>query len=285
LHKSSSFSKSTENPARIKLHFDEKYPGLSHMLLDHPSRRNALTAPMMLDLVDHLKTLSCWKDGRAVVIRGSGHNFCAGADLKFASLINTPEEGLIMHDLMATALDELRDLPILSVAAIEGAAVGGGAELMTACDWRIFAHNSKVQFVQTSMGISPGWGGARRLVDIVGRQEALKLLALGTPIQVMEVGAKLLSIGLADKIVGDCSQNEDDIVTAAVDFLSPALNTPSANAVRAVKSAVVGASPSHRYQGGEGYGMERDAFSSVWAGEDNKRAVKAVLDAAAAKRK
>lgn len=137
----------------IKLCFDEKENGLAHLILDQPSRRNALTGNMMLDLVSHIKTLSNWKEGRAVIIRGSGNNFCAGADLTFASVINTPETGLLMHDLMSTALDELRDLPLLSVAAVEGAAVGGGAEFITACDWRVFGIGSKVHFVQTAMGI------------------------------------------------------------------------------------------------------------------------------------
>jgi len=62
-----------------------------------------------------------------------------------------------MHDLMAQALDELRCLPLLSCAAVEGAAVGGGAELLTTPDWRIVTSGSRVQFVQASMGIRCAW--------------------------------------------------------------------------------------------------------------------------------
>jgi enoyl-CoA hydratase/carnithine racemase len=98
---------SKQHIGSVKLLFDEKEKGLAHLVLDHPSKRNALSGSMMLELAKHVETLSNWKEGRAIIVRGSGGNFCAGADLSFASIINTPETGLLMHDLMSTALDEL----------------------------------------------------------------------------------------------------------------------------------------------------------------------------------
>ncbi|KAI8849449.1 ClpP/crotonase-like domain-containing protein [Chytridium lagenaria] len=74
--------------------------------------------------------------------------------------------------------------------------VGGGAELMTACDLRVIDESATVRFVQVRMGVIPGWQGATRLASLVGRNNALRLLASAKPMS----GADCLKVGLADEV-------------------------------------------------------------------------------------
>lgn len=126
-----------------------------------------------------MRSLETWQDGRVLLLSGEGGHFCSGADLNTVrQAIDTPERGALMSKLMTDTLNRLRNLPLLSIAAIDGAAVGGGAELCTAADLRVVSLHATIQFVHTRLGAAPGWGGAARLAQEVGRSSALKLLLL-----------------------------------------------------------------------------------------------------------
>ena len=88
--------------------------------------------------------------------------FCAGGDLRDVrqSLLDS-EQGRIMCEQMTHNLDLLLQLPSFVIAAVEGAALGGGAEVLTACDALICGESSTIGFVHASLGVSPGWGGGR----------------------------------------------------------------------------------------------------------------------------
>ncbi|XP_031677870.1 uncharacterized protein LOC109885705 isoform X1 [Oncorhynchus kisutch] len=111
--------------------------------------------------------------------------------------ISNPQDGMKMCTFMQNALTRLLRLPLLSVALVEGNALGGGAELTTASDFRLISPGSVIQFVHKHMGLVPGWGGAARLVRIVGGQNALKMLGGALKID-PEMG---LQIGLADGVL------------------------------------------------------------------------------------
>jgi ethylmalonyl-CoA/methylmalonyl-CoA decarboxylase len=134
---------------------------------------------MMCQLDEAVRSVETWEDGRVLLLSGEGGHFCSGADLSTVRLaIDTPERGALMSQLMTDTLNRMRNLPLLSIAAIDGAAVGGGAELCTATDLRVVSLNATIQFVHTRLGAAPGWGGAARLAQDVGRSSALKLLLL-----------------------------------------------------------------------------------------------------------
>ena len=239
---------------------------LARITITSAAKRNALCGHSLLDLAAAVLDLEARPEGtRALILQGHGETFCAGLDFRTAVSLDTQEEGLAMFDVASRTLDLLRDLPLVSVAAIEGAAVGGGAELATCCDWRVMRSEAKVQFVQTRMGISPGWGGARRLSDIVGRRWALRLLARGEAVQ----GDEALSIGLADRVC----EGSESAPEAALDLLQPLLDAPFGSAIRAVKQAVTGSDLSRPAED-----RERAAFASVWASAENKAALRAQLD-------
>jgi hypothetical protein len=149
--------------------------GLTHcgvIEIHNPAARNALSGRMMAqlaDIVTQLEDPEVHKHISVVVLRGTGGWFCAGADLRVAKEeLSSRQGGSAMGAVMVDTLTRFRRLPIVSVAVVEGGAYGGGAELTTSCDFRILADNAVIQFVQSRLGVSPGWGGGARLYKIVG---------------------------------------------------------------------------------------------------------------------
>jgi ethylmalonyl-CoA/methylmalonyl-CoA decarboxylase len=219
------------------------------LTLARPEKRNAVSASMMLDLERCVVALEGWS-GSVLILRGAGGHFCAGADL---NLLNGPlssqSGGEGMCKWMTDLLNRIYLAPFVSIAVVEGAAMGGGAELAIATDFRLMAENARIQFVQAKRGLSPGWGGAARLVQIAGRTRALSLLARAEPIAPQSA----LECGLVDLVFG---QNEAD--RALSTFVAPILEHNSA-AVRANKTAVVAACNEGLDSAGE-----KASFASVW---------------------
>jgi ethylmalonyl-CoA/methylmalonyl-CoA decarboxylase len=150
---------------------------VARLILDNVASRNAVTPAMMAALADAVDALEAF-DGVGLVLAGAGGTFCAGADLSMvAAGMDAPDSGAAMSTFMVDLTARIHALPLVSVAAIEGYAIGGGAELVTCCDFRVMATDATVRFVHATLGLSPGWGGGGRLTRLVGRRRALRLLA------------------------------------------------------------------------------------------------------------
>jgi ethylmalonyl-CoA/methylmalonyl-CoA decarboxylase len=186
--------------------------------IHNPSARNALSGKMMAELADIvtvLETEDVHRRLNAVVLIGTEGWFCAGADLRVAKqALSSREAGTAMGALMVDTLTRFRRLPLVSVACIEGGAYGGGAELATACDFRLMSSSAVIQFVQARMGVSPGWGGGARLYKIVGRQAALRLLCTAEKLP----PSRALELQLADEVF---DVDETACVPAICSFLTP----------------------------------------------------------------
>ncbi len=152
-------------------------PRCAVLWLNNTAARNAMSISMMHQLPKVIETLQ-QKRPSVLVIRGREGHFCAGGDLVDVKK-HLLEDGLgsQMCIFMTHWIAKLRSLPIFIVVALEGAAIGGGAELLTVGDWIIASDNSKVGFVQNRLGVTTGWGGGQRLIDRVGRQRAIQVLA------------------------------------------------------------------------------------------------------------
>ena len=231
---------------RIRLVLDGP---MATIWLEHPRRRNAMSAQMMLDLAEVVSQLESW-EGSVLVVRGAERQFCAGADLRLMDgVFSTPEGALWMSDWMSGLLNRIFSAPFLSFSLVEGAAMGGGAELACSTDFRIQRRGARFQFVQASRGVSPGWGGAGRLRELVGRQGALRLLGTGEPLA-PEWG---LALGVVDWVLEE-DASEADLMAILEPFLAKG---PSA--LRANKRAVLAErSWSSRVS-------ERDCFASTVA--------------------
>ncbi|KAG0249361.1 enoyl CoA hydratase domain-containing protein 1 [Mortierella polycephala] len=215
-----------------------------------------------------------------IIVTGAQHkSYCAGLDLSAAkTTLLTPQAGSEMAALMVSTLTRFMRLPILTIAAVEKAAIGGGAEMTTFCDHRCLTEQAKVQFVQTQMGVVTGWGGASRLLNIVSRSQALRLLASAEPIQ---GGHDAVQSGFAQVVapVGEAVEHAEEYMQQYVWERPPVDGDHSksarrcVDAVRAMKRIVSFGLDHDRIE--RVSELEKDLFKQLWGGPDNLARVEA----------
>ena len=167
------------------------------LTIDRPEARNAIARATMRELADALAEVA-QSPARVLVVTGSGDRvFVAGGDLKELATIRTLDEAAAMAETMRSVLDRVAALPVPVLAAVNGDAYGGGAEVAVACDMRIAADDVRCGFNQVTLGIMPAWCGIERLTALVGRGRALALMTTG---RVLDAGAALEQ-GLFDEVV------------------------------------------------------------------------------------
>ena len=148
--------------------------GVVCVVLDAPATRNALTPQMMVGLADAVAEA---RGARAVVLHGAGHTFCSGGDLvAVRDWLAFPGMGRVMGGFMNGVLTALEALEVPIVGVLEGAAMGGGAELLAACDVVVAAPTARLGWVQTRLGVAPGFGGGARLARRVGDEAAREII-------------------------------------------------------------------------------------------------------------
>lgn len=133
---------------------------------------------------------------RTTSVQAEGKVFLAGADIKEMSTFDR-EQALRYGELGQGVFNDLAALPSITIAAINGAALGGGLEAAMACDFRIAVKSAKVGLPETTLGLVHGWGGMGRLSKLIGPARAKRLMFSGQPISA-EDGA---TIGLIDEVV------------------------------------------------------------------------------------
>lgn len=218
---------------------------------------------MMVELWNAVNILSDWKDGKGVILHSVGEIFCSGGDLNTVRQISNPDDGFKMATLMHKTLTFLHQLPLISVALVQGKALGGGAELATACDFRLFTEKGEIGFVQGRMGVVTGWGGGTRLVQLLGQHRALELLLTSRQVAASEA----LAFGLANDIIKSVELSE--AVEETKRWLQLKLNH-APQIVHALKQ-IVATARAVPYE--ESLQNERQVFAILWGGDANKKAL------------
>ncbi|NXF38064.1 ECHD1 decarboxylase, partial [Nyctibius bracteatus] len=131
-----SIKKKLKQFAGGSINLSKEDSGIGLLTLNNPKLMNAFTGTMMLELRERVTELENWKDGKGLIIYGAGNTFCSGSDLNAVKAISKSQDGMNMCMFMQNTLTRLMRLPLISVALVQGKAVGGGAELTTACDFR-----------------------------------------------------------------------------------------------------------------------------------------------------
>lgn len=244
----------------------EKDPssGIAVVTLDHQEKKNALSGSMMVQLADIAEDLSHWKEGKGMIFQAEGDFFCSGGDLTTVKAISNPDDGLLMSTLMHDTLTKIYSSPLLTVCLVHGKALGGGAELTTVTDFRLFTETGEVCFVQGRMGVVTGWGGGTRLVKLVGANRALDLLTTSRKLD----ASLALEMCYADQTVS----SKDRLAETKV-WLQERLSYDS-EVTQALKRIVVDA---RDLPFEESLLKERRNFSPLWGGPANVRALKGNL--------
>jgi enoyl-CoA hydratase len=237
--------------------------GIAVVTIDRPEARNAIgfrTADELDAALDRVL------DSKAavLVVRGGGDRaFVSGGDLKELGAVRTHDEAVDMASRVRRLLDRIAAFPVPVVAALNGHALGGGAEVAIAADIRIAADDIKIGFNQVALGIMPAWGGAERLAQVIGRGRALLAVSTG---QLYDAGSAQ-RLGLVDVIVPR-AVFDDEWRTLARDMASTAPGT-----TRAVKAVIGAALPTCHPE------LEADAtheFARLWAADAHWAAVEAL---------
>lgn len=177
------------------------------LTVDRPPA-NALDLDLVQQVTATVTAVAQHGDVGAVVLTGTGARFVAGADIKMMrGLDQSTFRGFI--SAIQRAFDDLEAVPLPTVAAVNGHAMGGGLELALACDLRFAAEGVRLGLPEVRLGLLPGAGGTQRLVEIVGKGRALEILFTGRSITPEEG----LQLGLVNRVVP-----AETLRRAAVDF-------------------------------------------------------------------
>jgi len=198
------------------------------LVLDRPSRLNALSRDLLRELVVACRWLDDQRDLKVVVVRGEGRAFSAGFDLH--DFANPAPDASVRDtaDLGRLAAEALTDVGPLTIAAIHGHCVGGGLVLAAACDLRVAADDARFSIPEVDLGIPLAWGGIPRLVREIGPALTKELVLTCRPFDAAEAKA----IGFLNRVV------PADELDAAVAELAQQLADKPAFALRTTKQQV-----------------------------------------------
>ncbi|XP_004674164.1 PREDICTED: ethylmalonyl-CoA decarboxylase [Condylura cristata] len=241
----------------------KKDNGIGILTLNNPSKMNAFSGVMMLQLLEKVNELENWTEGKGLIVHGAKNTFSSGSDLNAVKALGTPEDGMALCMFMQNVLTRLMRLPLISVALVQGRALGGGAEFTTACDFRLMTKESEIRFVHKEMGIIPSWGGATRLVEIIGSRQALKVLSGTLKLD----SKKALNIGMVEEVLQSSDENES--LEEAQEWLKQFITGPP-EVIRALKKSVISA---RELCFEEALQAEKDLVGTVWAGPANLEAI------------
>jgi enoyl-CoA hydratase/carnithine racemase len=189
-------------------------PCIGVITLNRPERLNAVDPLMRLELDALCNEIARNSIVKVVILTGAGRGFCAGGDLKSEGEVLGAFDGSmgiagpykemaeyffndLRHKILQSAMKKLEDLPQVTIAAVNGAAVGVGLEMATLCDMRIASNKARFGEVAVPAGFVPESGGARNLPKLVGIGRAMRLILTGEIIDAKEA----LRIGLVEEVV------------------------------------------------------------------------------------
>ena len=167
------------------------------LTLNRPDARNALNRALLETLRQHLRSLHTRRDVRAVILTGAGDKaFCAGADLRERKGM-TDEQTRAFIPLIRGTITDVERVAAPVIGAVNGAAFGGGMELLLSCDFRIAATTALMGLTEVSLGIIPGAGGTQRLPRLIGLARAKELILTARRLD----AAAALAYGLVNQVV------------------------------------------------------------------------------------
>ena len=237
---------------------------LGIITIDRPDSLNALNSKVLADLSEAIDSLAKDEAAKVVMVTGEGGAFVAGADIK-EMIVKTPLEARDFTILGQSVLKKLEDLEKVSIAAVNGYALGGGLELALSCDLIVAAEAARLGLPEVTLGIHPGFGGTQRLSRQVGKAKAKELIYTGQMIDAKEAER----IGLVNKAVPRDKLYEE--VRKLADKIA-------ANGPVAVKLAKAAINRGSEVDLVTGLAYEVETISLCFSTEDKKEGMGAFID-------
>ena len=237
--------------------------GVGTIRLDRP-KVNALNAAVAREIDEAVESARTNESVRAVVVWGGERVFAAGADIKEME----ERDAVTMYRYIGEFQDvfsRLENLPKVTIAAINGYALGGGCELTLACDFRVCADDSQLGQPEILLGVIPGAGGTQRLPRLVGAGRAKDIIYSGRFVAADEA----LAIGLVNEVVPP-----GEVYGRALKMAERYARGPSV-ALMAAKQAIQNGM---QVDVPSGLLIERQAFASLFASEDQKIGMKSFVE-------
>jgi enoyl-CoA hydratase len=208
------------------------------LTLDAPGRRNALTPEMADELVAACDELDADPGVGAVVVRGAGGSFCAGAKLDALARVSedpVEEERYAELDRIYGAFGRVGRLRAPTIAAVRGGAVGAGLNLMLVCDLRVVAEDARILAGFLKIGVHPGGGGLTMLHRLAGKETAAAMAIFGEELD----GRRAHQLGLAWAALPDDQVEPRALELAAVAAADPALARMAIHSLRTESSVAL----------------------------------------------
>ena len=236
------------------------------LTIDRPHAGNSISAEVTVALDEAVTSLEQESDLSAIVITGAGDKFfSSGGDIKQYRELVTREQLQSAFERPRRLLDRLESLPLPVIAAVNGIAMGGGAELMLACDMRLASATASIGFPYVRLSLIPGWHGVERLTRTCGYANAMHLLATGEPVDAKQAQR----LGLVNRIC------EDGPVVDAALALAEKLAEAAPLSLAAIKRVLHAAYHLPRDQARR---LAEENFADLWLSDDHREAEAAFAD-------
>ena len=239
----------------------ERSGSILRVQLNRPAKKNAMTSAMYIVLAELLNTTAKGDDVRVVLWHGAGDSFCAGNDLE-DFVKNPPGPGDSSQSRLINALINF-DKPI--VAAVQGAAIGGGTTMLTHCDFVYAGESAKFQMPFINLGLVPEFGTTYSVPARIGFIRAAELIQLGLPFD----AARAEELGLVTRVVPD-----QKLLATATETAQKLAEKP-AGALQACKRLM---RQSFRQQLEQAAKLENEEFSAQLRSTDTKEAITAFFE-------
>ncbi|MGH7985700.1 MAG: enoyl-CoA hydratase/isomerase family protein [Candidatus Binataceae bacterium] len=178
----------------------ERHPNYAIFTLNRPEKRNALNEGLVKAIDEACASVENDKEIRAVILRGEGRSFCSGIDLAEADRLEGGHNPMSLERVFG----RLENLPVPTIAAIQGAALAGGCELALHCDLRIAGDDARIGMTVSRVGLLVPYDFIRKLIEVIGSANTAQILYTAEPVDAQ----RALAMGMLHEVVSAAKLDE-----------------------------------------------------------------------------
>lgn len=243
----------------------EKSIGITTIIINRPSKLNALNRVTIKELHDALNSIKNDNESKVIIITGSGEKaFVAGADISEFADFNIEEGSNLAAQGQELLFDYIENFNKPIIAAVNGFTLGGGLELAMACHFRVASTNAKMGLPEVSLGVIPGYGGTQRLPQLVGKGRAMEMIMTAGMIDANQA----LNYGLVNHVT-----TQEELIPHCEKIACKIMRNSSV----AIQSAIKAINANFK-DGVNGFNVEIEEFGKCFGTDDFKEGTTAFLE-------